>query len=194
MVGLGLPRFLTAAVRSGIPPFALVAVDSGDTYYHRRSANDDPQAMLRDELPGWLVADGLAPDNAGLPAATMGISMGAFGELNYAAGRAGHNPLRAIAAVSPAVFRSWQDVTIKRAFNGPADWAAHEPLQHLALAGQPLGVWCGTGDRFIGAARQLARVGHATVSSFTAGGHSTSYWHHVLPDVLRFVGARLSVA
>jgi hypothetical protein len=192
MLALGLPRFLTAAIRSGIAPFALVAVDGNDAYWHCRDAGDDPQAMLRDELPGWLAARGLAPADAGRPGAALGISMGGFGALLHARARAEH-PLRCVAVVSPAVFGTWQDVVDKNVFRDRADWESQEPLRHLeATAGQALGVWCGTEDPFVGAARRLARSARASVGAFAAGAHTAGYWHRVLPDVLRFVGARLS--
>lgn len=80
---LGLPRFLTAALRSGVPPFAVVAVDAGDSYYVAREPADDPRRMLAEELPGWLAERGLPP-----PAGLLGISMGAFGALRHTAGLA----------------------------------------------------------------------------------------------------------
>lgn len=132
---LGVPRFLAAAVRSGVPPFAIVAVDCGDSYYLPRKA-DDPQRMLTEELPAWLGERGRPA-----PVAALGISMGGFGALCLAAG------MRAVAVASPALFPTWTDAKGRNAFHDERQWAEHEPLRHTdRLAGVPLGVWCGTED------------------------------------------------
>lgn len=96
MVELGLPSFLAAYDRDGPPPFTVVALDGGDSYWVARTPADDPQAMLRTELPGWLAGLGLAA-----PRAVLGISMGEFGALVYA------HPTTVTAVLSPALFPSW---------------------------------------------------------------------------------------
>ncbi|AHH96027.1 alpha/beta hydrolase [Kutzneria albida] len=168
MVELGLPRFLAAQPRS-----ALVAVDGGDSYWVARDPSDDPQAMLREELPGWLTGLGLSA-----PRAALGISMGCFGGLEYA------RDLHAAAVLSPALFRSWPDARTIDGFADEAQWAAHEPLRHLDRLPPRLGVWCGLEDPFIDSARLLP----ATVSAFDHGLHNEGYWRRVLPDALRFLG------
>lgn len=185
MVETGLPEFLSAAVAAGVPPFAVVAVDGGNASYWRRTATgDDPQRMLLDELPGWLAEQGLRP-----PGGAMGISMGGFGALNYARNRGkGFGP---VAALSPAVFRSWPDAEAVEVFRDEADWREYEPLLHLDQPlGGPLGVWCGTEDPFCDAARRLAP--HAAQAHFSPGEHSGGFWRRVLPDVMPFLGHALA--
>lgn len=170
---MGMPRFLTAATHD----VAVVAVDGGDTYYI-----DDALRMLRDELPRWL-ADRDLP----APTAALGISMGAFGALRYARER----ELRAVAVAGPALFRSWEEARTRNVFRDERHWAANEPLRHPPDV--PLGIWCGTEDPFVDAAREMAdRTGaHAHIGP---GAHEGGYFLRVLPDMLRFVGDRVSGA
>ncbi|RZS43373.1 S-formylglutathione hydrolase FrmB [Herbihabitans rhizosphaerae] len=176
---LGLPRFLTAAVRAGVRPFAVVAVDGGDSYFVR-SGHDDPQRMLADEVPAWLGAD---------PFAVLGISMGGFGALRLARTR---RDLRAVAVASPALFGDWSDAKGRNGFESEQRWADNEPLRYLnEITGSSLGVWCGTEDPFADAARELVEGARPASSSIDSGEHDDGYWLRVLPDMLRFVGARV---
>lgn len=182
LVDLGLPEFLTAAVQAGAAPFAIAAVDGGDRYWHR-VGSDDPQAMLRDEVPGWLGDAGF-----GTVFGALGISMGAFGALLWA--RLAAKPPAAVIALSPALFRSWGDAKVRDVFVDQADWTASEPLRHLdAIDGSTLGVWCGTEDPFVAAARELAAGTGAAAAHFDPGAHTEGYWRRVLPDALAFAAA-----
>jgi hypothetical protein len=172
MVTLGLPAFLAQADAK----FTMVAVDGGDSYWVPRTPSDDPQKMLREELPGWLRAAGL-----GEPRAVLGISMGGFGGLVYA--RQAELPA---AVLSPALFRSWDDARTVDAFASEAQWASFEPLRHVLPR---LGVWCGEEDPFYDAARELAP--HADVAAFDHGEHTDGYWRRVLPAAVGFLGRLL---
>jgi S-formylglutathione hydrolase FrmB len=194
MVGMGLPSLLAAAVRDGIPPYALVAVDGNpDSYWVARTPGDDPQAMLLDELPGWLTGLGLTADR-GTPRAVFGVSMGCFGALVYARRR--QEGLTAAATLSPALFLDWGQARARHAFSGEPAWAAAEPLRHLSElpAALRLGVWCGEQDPFAPAAHELARRAPVRVASFTPGGHNNGYYQTVLPAIVRFLGEQLRPA
>lgn len=183
-VDMGIPKFLTAAVRDGVPPFAVVAVDGGASYFVSRDGKDDPRRMLVDELPGWLAERGLAA-----PAGAFGISMGAFGVLRLARDR---RDLRAVAVVGPALFRSWAEAQGRNAFRDERQWAANEPLRHTDdIAGVPLGVWCGTDDPFVDAARELVDRTDPTLAVIGPGAHEGGYFLRVTPDVIRFIGTRI---
>ncbi|MGH3880798.1 MAG: alpha/beta hydrolase [Actinophytocola sp.] len=184
-VDLDVPKTLSSVVNyQGTPPFAIVAVDGGDSYWVGGDEDDDPQAMLAEELPTWLEERGLATN----PFAVLGISMGGYGAFNYAANL--NDP--AIAAVSPAIFLSWPEARNREVFTDEAQWNDTDPLQHLdAIATLPLGVWCGESDPFIDAARQLVEEAEPAVSHIEPGDHDEEYWRKVMPDVLKFIGNRI---
>ena len=190
-VGTALAKFLGAALHAGVPPFAVVSVDGGtDSYWIKQDSGDDPQAMLRDELPAWLASLGFTAAG-GVPQAVLGISMGCFGALVYARGRGTVPPVTAL--LSPALFRSWDDAKTIDGFHSEALWADNEPLRHLnALSPKlTLGVWCGQEDPFYESARMLADQLHPTIASFDHGAHNDGYWNRVTPNALRFIGEHM---
>ncbi|ALG12942.1 hypothetical protein AOZ06_44245 [Kibdelosporangium phytohabitans] len=181
MVSLGVQKFLTGVVRAGVPPFAVISVDGGqDTYWVDGEPGDDPQRMLLTEL--------------GPIQAAFGISMGAFGALRFARSRrADKTDLKAVGAISPALFRDWPTAESKHVFADQAHWEANEPLRHIGEVDRTsLGVWCGASDPFITVAKALANQARPATSSFTPGAHDGAYWSGVLPEVLTFVGRRIS--
>jgi S-formylglutathione hydrolase FrmB len=184
-VDLGVPEMLSSAVNyQGTPPFAVVAVDGGDSYWVSPGGDDDPQAMLADELPEWLGERGLATN----PFAVLGISMGGYGAFNYAVNLS--DP--ALAAISPALFLSWPEAKARDVFTDEKQWDDTDPLRHLdALTGVPMGVWCGEADPFIDATRELVDRAKPAVADIRPGDHDEVYWRKVLPDALKFVGKRL---
>ncbi|WP_344677742.1 alpha/beta hydrolase [Saccharopolyspora taberi] len=189
----GLPTWLSRAVAAGeVPPFAFLAVDGGGNSYWHRHPGDDPMWMLLDEVPRWLAERDLGGDD-GQPFAVSGISMGGFGALLYARRRHEHDsPLRAAAVVSPALITSWQEMRKRKAFVDEAEWAGMDPLRHIPELGNvPLGVWCGTGDRFIKGTRRFISLTRPEVASTTPGGHNSRYYRKALPEVVRFVGGKL---
>lgn len=187
----GVPAWLTASVKAGkVPPFAILAVDGGgNSYWHQRSG-DDPMWMLLDEVPRWLGERGLGGGD-GQPFAVAGISMGGFGALLYTRRRNElGSPVRATAVVSPALITSWPEMARRRAFVDENEWSAIDPMRHVAaLEDVPLGVWCGTRDRFITGTRKFVRKARPEVASIsTPGGHNSRYYRLALPQVVDFVG------
>jgi S-formylglutathione hydrolase FrmB len=181
---LGVPEMLNAVIATGVQPFAVVAVDGGNSYWVARDSNDDPQRMLAEDLPTWLTNRGFAAS----PFAAFGISMGGYGALNYAR----NSRLSAVAAVSAALFASWPDARSRNAFVDQAAWEATEPLLHVdEIKTDALGVWCGTDDPFIDRARELVDKAKPRVSALGNGGHNETYWRRILPEVLHFVGETL---
>jgi S-formylglutathione hydrolase FrmB len=175
---------LNQVVQAGLPGFAVAAVD-GDNYWVDVGKGDDPQRMLSDELPGWLAQRQLRPASA-----MFGISMGGFGTLRYARE---HKDLKAVAVASAALFVSWPDAKSRKVFADRGQWEAHEPLLHTEeLKGTPTGVWCGNSDPFIGADRKLIKALQPEVAELTNGEHNEDYWRRIMPDVLKFVGERLT--
>lgn len=167
----GLPRFLTAAVRRGAPPFVLMGADGGLLYWERDPASDDdPQRMVLEELPRWAAERGF---DAGRLAG-WGWSMGGFGVLHVAEAQPGF--LRGVAAFSPAVAQ------------GDDVFASIE-----RLAGTPIAVWCGRDDPLYPNVRQLvaALPEPPRVVAYAPGAHTRVYWNSVTLPALAFAGSVL---
>lgn len=170
----GLPRFLTAAVRRGAPPFVLMGADGGLLSWERDpQSDDDPGRMVLDELPRWAEERGF--DSGRL--AGWGWSMGGFGVLHVAETRPGF--LRGAAVFSPAV--------------APGD----DVFSAIGrLAGTPLGVWCGRDDPLYPDVRRLvaALPERPRVVAYAPGAHTRVYWDSVTLPALGFVGSVLGPA
>lgn len=165
----GLPQFLTATIESGVPPFVLVGVDGGRSFWEGGGA-DDPQRMLRDEVPAWCEARGFDPSRI----AAHGWSMGGYGSLLTAASNPGW--LRAVAVLSPAVGGGTLAGLVDR------------------LEGPRVAVWCGSDDALYDDVRDfVAEVpGGVAVAEYAPGGHTRTYWNTVTIDAFTFVGRALA--
>jgi predicted esterase len=170
----GFGRFLTAAVRAGVPPFVLVGVDGGRIQW-RASGDDDPQRMLIDEVPAWLADRGFAWDRR----AAWGWSMGGMGALLLAEALADTDPLAAVAAFSPALPDDRED----------AVWTDAD-----RLAATPVGLWCGTADPLIDKVQRLATEldPAPAIAAWAKGAHERGYWDRVTPDAFGFIGEALT--
>lgn len=168
--GFGLGRFLTAAVAAGAAPFALAGA-TGDRLRWRAAGDDDPQRMLREELPAWCAERGFDTDRM----AAWGWSMGGYGALLLAQTYPGW--LRAVAAFSPAV-RADDDVV------AGAD----------RLRGTPVGLWCGRSDDFYDDVRALERAlpSPPAAGGYSPGGHTRGYWNRITPAAFTFLATALT--
>ena len=173
---------------AGVAPFAMAAVDGGNTWWHPRADGSDTQSMLVKEFVPFLGSQGYDLGRIGL----FGISMGGFGALLLAS--QGRLPgVRAVAAMSPAVWDHY-DPRQESAFDGPADFAAHDVFAlRPRLAAVPKRIDCGTGDELAATVRAYrAGLPGDVEGSFRPGGHDYSYWRSVLPEVLSFLGYHLA--
>ncbi|OAA27700.1 enterochelin esterase-like enzyme [Frankia sp. EI5c] len=184
---LGLDGQLTAALAAGVAPFALVALDGGESYWHRRASGDDPEAMIIDEVLPRLAAQGLRTDRI----AATGWSMGGYGALLLA--RRHPDLVVAVAASSPAMWHSY-GASAPGAFDSAADFAAHPVLGTPPVPGVGYRIDCGESDPFIKVSREVAATLGARERNFGPGGHTASFWSAVTPAQLAFVGAALNRA
>lgn len=183
----GVEQGLAQAVAAGLPPFAVVAVDGGGSYWHQRASGEDSGAMVLDELIPMLGAHGL--DTARV--AFLGWSMGGYGALLLGA-RLGPARTAAIAAVSPALWLS-SGATAPGAFDGAADFAANSVFGLPALAQIPIRIDIGTSDPFYDATQEfIAQLPNRPAGGSSPGGHDAGFWSSQLPGELTWIAPLLT--
>lgn len=183
----GVEQGLAQAVNAGLPPFAVVAVDGGGSYWHKRASGEDAGAMVVNELIPMLGGQGLDTSRV----AFLGWSMGGYGAL-LLGGRLGPARTAAICAVSPALWLS-SGAAAPGAFDGPDDFAANSVFGMPALASIPIRVDCGDSDPFYGATKQfIAQLPNPPAGGFSPGGHNGEFWSSQLPAELTWMAPLLT--
>jgi pimeloyl-ACP methyl ester carboxylesterase len=183
----GVEHGLAQAVAAGLPPFAVVAVDGGGSYWHKRASGEDSGAMVLNELIPMLDTKGLDTSRV----AFLGWSMGGYGAL-LLGGRLGAPRTAAICAVSPALWlSSW--AAAPGAFDGADDFSANSVFGMPALASIPIRVDCGNSDPFYSATKQfVAQLPSPPAGGFSPGGHDGSFWSSQLPAELTWMAPLLT--
>jgi S-formylglutathione hydrolase FrmB len=183
----GVEQGLAQAVNAGLPPFAVVAVDGGGGYWHKRASGEDAGAMVLNELIPMLDSQRLDTSRV----AFLGWSMGGYGAL-LLGGRLGPARTAAICAVSPALWLS-SGAAAPGAFDGPDDFAANSVFGMPTLASIPIRVDCGDGDPFYGATKQfIAQLLNPPAGGFSPGGHNPEFWSSQLPAELTWMAPLLT--
>jgi enterochelin esterase-like enzyme len=183
-MSFGVEQGLADLVNAGRQPFAVVAVDGGDSYWHRRAGGEDSGAMVLNELIPMLPSKGLDITRIGF----IGWSMGGYGAL-LLGGQLGPARTAGICAVSPALYQSYTASTIG-AFDSYDDWTKNTVFGMQSLSSIPLRVDCGNDDRFCPAAHQfIAQLHKQPAGGFTPGGHDEAYWRQQLPSELAWLAS-----
>ena len=183
----GVDAALAQIVAAGLPPFAVVAVDGGGSYWHRRASGEDSGAMVLNELIPMLGERGLDTSRVGF----MGWSMGGYGALLLGA-RLGPARTSAICAVSPALWLS-SGAAAPGAFDGPDDFAANSVFGLPALGSIPLRIDCGDSDPFYAATKAfIAQLPTPPAGGFSPGGHDAGYWSAQLPGEIAWMAPLLT--
>lgn len=183
----GVEPGLARAVASGLPPFAVVAVDGGGSYWHRRASGEDAGAMVLDELIPLLDQQGLDTSRVGF----LGWSMGGYGALLLGA-RLGPSRTAAICAVSPALWLS-PGASAPGAFDSADDFAANTVFGLPPLASIPIRIDCGYSDPFAAATEEfIAQLPTPPAGGFSPGGHDAGFWSSQLPAELAWMAPLLT--
>jgi S-formylglutathione hydrolase FrmB len=183
----GVEQGLAQAVNAGLPPFAVVAVDGGGSYWHKRASGEDSGAMVLDELIPMLSGQGLDTSRV----AFLGWSMGGYGALLLGA-RFGAARTAAICAVSPALWTS-AGATAPGAFDGGDDYAANAVWGLPALGSIPIRIDCGNSDPFYSATQQfIAQLPKGAAGGFSPGGHDGGFWSSQLSAELDWIAPLLT--
>jgi hypothetical protein len=198
---LKLHQFLAAYTREGGTPFALAAVDGGDSYWHPRSNGDNPLRMLTQEFLPMLGQLGLQTDTIGV----LGWSMGGYGALLFAreanrgtlsrVGASAHTTVVAAAASSPALFASYR-ASASGAFDNAADFAEYGDLARKPDIGKtPLWVGCGATDAFTSETKRYrANASTPPAGDISKGCHTGGYWRSVAAAQISFIGRHLAAS
>ena len=176
---LGLHRFVAAAQL----PFAVVAVDGGESFWHARADGTDTQKLVIDELMPAVSArvPGAAP-------VVIGWSMGGYGALLLAEKHPG--TFKAVVASSPSIWRTPGEAAAG-AFDDADDFAGNDVLTGAStLVGADTRIDCGDDDVFADTSRELV---HSTGASggVRAGYHESETWRSFIPDQLEFIRSRI---
>ncbi|HEX5643400.1 MAG TPA: alpha/beta hydrolase-fold protein, partial [Thermoleophilia bacterium] len=186
--GLRFGDFVADGIeRRGVPPFAVAALQAGDTYWHARASGDDAMAVLFDEFIPFL------RDQRGLtgPLAIMGWSMGGYGALRAA--ELHPQDFAAVCGVSAALWRSYED-GVGDAFDSAADYARNDVYADAGkLRGLPVRVDCGRQDPFYDADVAFTQaLPESPAGGFEPGGHNDDYWSRVAPAEIDWIGAQFA--
>ena len=184
-----LKQLSSDVARKAVPAYGFVAVDGGDNYWHQVHPDDDPMAMLLEEVPQWLRARGFAGDT-GQPFACTGVSMGGFGALLYTRRRVERRqPPAAVATLAPALITNWPEMAKRHIFTGMEDWVSLDPLRHIdETKGVANAIWCGTEDSFITGVRRYVDAAHPAVAHTAHGKHGDTFNKTVVPSLVSFLG------
>lgn len=187
--GLWADEVLADLLAGGKSPFAVAAVDGGDTYWHARADGSDSGALVTEHLLP-LLADEQAIDTTRI--GLLGWSMGGYGAL-LLAGSLGRARVAGVVAESPALWFNAGE-TPAGAFDDAEDYAAHAVMgRQSRLRGIPVRVDCGNEDPFIAAARAYVDgFGSGVESHFGPGGHTMDYWAKLAPSQLSWMGRHLT--
>jgi len=174
-----------------LAPMAMVTVDGGGGYWNPHPG-DDPMGMIIDEVIPMCQGMGLgrSPQKVG----TMGISMGGYGALLLA--EKYPHLIRAVAAISPAVWTSYDEAHAANAgaYVSAASFRADDAVTHAgALAGTPVRVASGDGDPFHPGVEALARaLPPDAVVTFAHGCHTGPFFTSQEPPSLAFLARHLA--
>jgi dienelactone hydrolase len=160
---------------------ALVSVDGGNGYWHKRRDGTDRGAMVREELIP------LALSRSGLPTTSrvglLGWSMGGFGALLLASDL-GPGRVTGVVAASAALWLTGAETPVA-AYDDRADFDRHSIFTRVdRLASIPVRLDCGRSDPFIAANRTLAERLAGVETHFDPGGHENGWWRaHAAPEM-----------
>lgn len=181
---------LGEAVRDGVRPFALAAIDGGVLFWQKMNGQD-AGALVATDFLGLLASRGLDTSRLAL----TGWSMGGWGTLRLAgnelAGR-----VRAAAPISAPLYPN--AAAAPERWMSDADYEANNPYTRPQLLNDlPLWLACGTSDQFYpgnvafaGILGQTPGV-EAPQTLFPAGGHDFAFWESIVADQFRFLGEHL---
>lgn len=180
---IGLARFLAASGAN----LALLVIDGGSSYYHRRRDGSDVGALVLETLVPMAQRHGTDTTNP----AFYGWSMGGYGALLLASERRRRGqPVAAVAVSSAALWRNPGD-SAAGAFDDAADFVRNDVFGRIRdLRGVPLRLDCGLDDPFYSADKRFASLSGAQ-AHYAPGAHNDAFWSRVFPAQLEWMAQRI---
>ena len=172
----GVEDGFAQAVAAGIPPFAVVAVDGGGGYWHKRASGEDAGAMVLDELIPMLGEQGLDTSRVGF----LGWSMGGYGALLLGPGLAPRGRRRSARSAR----RCGRPRARRRRVRSTAPTTTPPTASGAyPISGSiPIRIDCGDSDPFYSATKQfIAQLPSPPSGGFSPGGHDGAFWSSQLP-------------
>ncbi len=173
----GVEQGLAQAVAAGLPPFAVVAVDGGGSYWHKRASGEDSGAMVLDELLPML--DGAGPGHV-----AGRVSRLVDGRLRRAAaGRPARTGAhrRDLRGQSRRCGRRRARRRRERS-TAPTTTSSNIVFGLPTLASIPIRIDCGNSDPFYSATQQfIAQLPTPPAGGFSPGGHDGGFWSRSCP-------------
>jgi pimeloyl-ACP methyl ester carboxylesterase len=171
-------------------PMALVSMDGGRGYWNQHPG-DDPFGMLIHEIIPMCRKRGLATN--GYEIGAMGISMGGYGALLL--GEKRPDLIRAVAAISPAAWTSYDEATSvnPQAYTSAQAFASADVFTHTdGLKDVPVRVAVGQDDPFRPNVQKLIELlPRSAITVVSAGCHTAPFFTEQLPLSLGFLGRHL---
>lgn len=188
-----LAQTLAAHTTAGpLPPIALVCADGGKNLYWNPHPDDDPLAMLTDELIPLCRKHGLG---LGARLGVLGVSMGGYGALLLAERRP--DLISAVAAISPAVFTSYAQARAvnSEAFASAADFASDDVITGAGrLHAKPVRIASGNDDPLRPGALALSRRLPRATLYLGPGCHDAAFFSQQQLPSLEFLANHLSTS
>ena len=186
------PNEAVALVVDGhpLPPMALVTVDGGGGYWNPHPG-DNPMEMVISELIPLCQRMNLGKSPRKI--AAMGISMGGYGAILLA--EKYPELIRAIAAISPAIWTSYKAQNANPgAYASAADFADDDAVTHTdALSNRPVRVASGNDDPFHpGVLALAAALPESANVILSQGCHTGPFFTSQEPPSLQFLGDHLN--
>jgi S-formylglutathione hydrolase FrmB len=198
LAGLASVAMTAARIRN----FAVICVDGGTTYWHKRADGDDPVGMIVHEVLPRARAAGFVTTRIGI----AGESMGGYGalllgeQLTAARAAGAADPaIAAVAALSPAIFASYADAEAanRASFDSQTDFARNDVFVGIgALRLVPTWIACGNDDPFAPEVAQFRTKLQGVKARLVPGGmlagcHDGAFFARNMPAALQFISARL---
>ncbi len=185
VMSFGVEQVLADLVTAGRPPFAVVAVDGGDSYWHRRAGGEDAGSMVLNELIPMLSTMSMDITRVGF----IGWSMGGYGAMLLGAptGSGAHRrDLRGQPRAVPVLHRQHVRAHSTATTTGRTTPSSDRLRCRRFRCGSTAATTTSSRRPRISSSAQLRTP---PAGGFAPGGHDEAYWRQQLPGELAWLAS-----